>query len=211
MNQITKKMKDHHFEIFEKFGANVQGVDWGKAMDEDKLELRYSKMLELISRGNEMNNNPSILDVGCGFGGLYQYALKKGYSFDYTGIDVCENMIDYALKNNENGTFICGDIFEYEPNKNYDFLICNGILTQKLDTNIRKMDEHAIKLINKMWDLSNIGIVFNLMKSQVDFMVDHLYYKSPLEVMGYCMTLTDKFIIDSSYPLYEYSVYLYKN
>ena len=187
MNQITKKMKDHHFEIFEKFGANVQGVDWGKAMDEDKLELRYSKMLELISRGNEMNNNPSILDVGC------------------------ENMIDYALKNNENGTFICGDIFEYEPNKNYDFLICNGILTQKLDTNIRKMDEHAIKLINKMWDLSNIGIVFNLMKSQVDFMVDHLYYKSPLEVMGYCMTLTDKFIIDSSYPLYEYSVYLYKN
>ena len=165
MNQITKKMKDHHFEIFEKFGANVQGVDWGKAMDEDKLELRYSKMLELISRGNEMNNNPSILDVGCGFGGLYQYALKKGYSFDYTGIDVCENMIDYALKNNENGTFICGDIFEYEPNKNYDFLICNGILTQKLDTNIRKMDEHAIKLINKMWDLSNIGIVFNLMKS----------------------------------------------
>ena len=164
MNQITKKMKDHHFKIFEKFGANVQGVDWGKATDGDKLELRYSKMLELISRGNEMNNNPSILDVGCGFGGLYQYALKKGYSFDYTGIDVCENMIDYALKNNENGTFICGDIFEYEPNKNYDFLICNGILTQKLDTNIRKMDEHAIKLINKMWDLSNIGIVFNLMK-----------------------------------------------
>lgn len=48
------------------------------------------------------------------------------------------------------------------------------------------------------------------MKSQVDFMNDDLCYKSPLEIMAYGMTLTDKFIVDSSYPLYEYIVYLYK-
>lgn len=73
------------------------------------------------------------------------------------------------------------------------------------------MDAYTRKLIQKMWILAKEGVVFNIMKSQVDFMKEDLYYKSPLEIMAYCMTLTDKFILDSSYPLYEYSVYLYKD
>lgn len=29
MDEITKKMKIHYSETFEKYGANVRGVDWG--------------------------------------------------------------------------------------------------------------------------------------------------------------------------------------
>lgn len=109
------------------------------------------------------------------------------------------------------GNFVCGDIFEYGLDRQFDFVICNGILTQKLKASIREMDAYTRKLIQKMWILAKEGVVFNIMKSQVDFMKEDLYYKSPLEIMAYCMTLTDKFILDSSYPLYEYSVYLYKD
>ena len=33
-------------------------------------------------------------------------------------------------------------------------VICNGILTQKLGTNIRQMDEYARALIQRMWNYS---------------------------------------------------------
>lgn len=209
MNSITQKMREHYSNVFDKFGANIQGVDWGGENDEKKLKLRYQKMLEVVKH-TDMTDSITILDVGCGYGGWLQYALEKGYSFRYTGIDVCENMIRYASSNNEKGSFICGDIFEYESEQKYDFVICNGILTQKFGISIKEMDEYARALIKRMWDFSVQGIVFNVMKSQVDFMNKNLYYKSPLEIMGYCMTLTDKFVIDCYYPLYEYSVYLYK-
>ncbi len=182
----------------------------GGGVKEDKLRLRYQKMLDIMVHINIPKGRVSILDVGCGYGGLCQYGIEKGYAFDYTGIDVCENMIQYARKHNESGEFICGDILEYCTKKKYDFVICNGILTQKLETSIRAMDEYARMLVKKMWDLSIRGIAFNIMKSQVDFMNEKLYYKSPLEMISYGMMLTDKFVIDSAYPLYEYSVYLYK-
>ena len=209
MDEITKKMKIHYSETFEKYGANVRGVDWGGGEVGDiwKLNLRYEKMLEVIT--DSTKGDISILDVGCGYGGLYQFALDKGLQLDYTGIDVCRNMIHYATNHNQNGVFICEDILAYDPQKKFDYVICNGILTQKLGAGIREMDIYARKLIHRMWDLSNRGIVFNIMKSQVDFMKESLYYKSPLEIMGFCMTLTDKFIVDSAYPLYEYCVYLY--
>lgn len=114
-------------------------------------------------------------------------------------------------ENTGGGVFVCGDILETNLEQGFDFVICNGILTQKLDISIRDMDLYARQLIQRMWELSKKGIVFNVMKSQVDFMNDNLYYKSPLEMIAYCMTLTNKFVLDSSYPLYEYSIYLYKN
>ena len=94
MDEITKKMKIHYSETFEKYGANVRGVDWGGGEVGDiwKLNLRYEKMLEVIT--DSTKGDISILDVGCGYGGLYQFALDKGLQLDYTGIDVCRNMID---------------------------------------------------------------------------------------------------------------------
>lgn len=210
MNLITQTMKVHYEKIFEKYGANVQGVDWGRAGDEKRLELRYEKMLQIVHVADS-GRSCSVLDVGCGYGGLYQYAMKQGYSLEYTGIDICENMIEYAERKYGGGVFVCGDILETNLEQGFDFVICNGILTQKLDISIRDMDLYARQLIQRMWELSKKGIVFNVMKSQVDFMNDNLYYKSPLEMIAYCMTLTNKFVLDSSYPLYEYSIYLYKN
>lgn len=212
MNQITQRMKEHYESTFKQYGANFQGVDWGGGDDEGlkRLDLRYQKMLEVIDGVDIIPDKISVLDVGCGYGGLYEYALKQEYTLDYTGIDVCDNMIQYAADKHPECSFICKDALEYMSNQKYTFVICNGILTQKLGASILEMDEYARKLISKMWSMSDTGIVFNIMKSQVDFMNDALYYKSPLEIIAYCMTLTDKFKVDSSYPLYEYCVYLYK-
>jgi len=207
MHPITIELKKHYKKAFDEFGPTAQGVDW---KDKKTADIRYEKMLAVIE--NDCNN-PKILDVGCGYGGLYNYAQEKDVKLDYFGIDVCENMIEYAKSSIKNATFINNDIFQHNFTEKFDYVVCNGILTQKLNMSQREMDEFAKILIKKMFSLAERGIAFNIMTTKVNFMVNNLYYKSPVEILGYCFNeITPKFRIDHHYPqgFYEYTLYLYR-
>lgn len=111
MDGISEQMKQHYSQTFEKYGANTHGVDWGGKIDDGKLEMRYSKMLEAAMHVKIRKTSFSVLDVGCGYGGLYEYAVKNGYLVDYTGIDLCNNMINYALDNQGGGVILFAGIY----------------------------------------------------------------------------------------------------
>ena len=206
MESVSKRLKEHYEKTFSEFGASSRGVDWGK--DED-LVLRYENMLSVIKK--ESDTSASILDVGCGYGGLLDYAVDRGSELNYTGIDVAENMIDHAKNHHENGVFYLGDVLHHPFDQRFDYVVCNGILTQKLATTIREMDQFANALIRRMFELCNTGIVFNIMSNKVNFMAENLYYRSPVEMLSFCLdNLSSKVRIDHAYPLYEYTVYVYR-
>jgi SAM-dependent methyltransferase len=210
MDSITRQFKQHYFKKFAEFGATPRGVDWNRKED---VELRQDILLNVIlPEATPKNKQITILDVGCGYGGLYWYAKdKKQLKLRYTGIDVAENMIEYAAPKAPEAEFICQDIFDFPDKTRFDYVVCNGILTQKLTASIKDMDKFAYKLIKKMFKLCKVGIAFNVMSTQVNFMVDNLYYKSPVELFAFCQSeITSKIKIDHSYPLYEYTVYLYQ-
>jgi SAM-dependent methyltransferase len=209
-DKVSKTLKEHYFKKFMEFGATPKGVDWGKMGD---VLLRYRKMMEVIAHDEQKSiANPTVLDVGCGYGGLFQYCTDNNINLKYTGIDVCENMIEYAKTIYSDAIFICDDVFNLKPDTYYDYVICNGILTQKLGTSQMDMDDYSQKLIFKMFELSNRGIVFNLMSTKVNFMVENLYYRNPVELFGFCFTqISPKIRIDHTYPLFEYSISIYKN
>ena len=96
--------------------------------------------------------------------------------------------------------------------KKYDYVVCNGIMTQKLKASNIDMDKFSNLLIKKMWSLCNVGIAFNVMSTHVNHQVENLYYRNSIELLGWCTSeLTSKFKIDASYKLwYEYTVYLYR-
>jgi len=208
VSKISESLGKHYSELFSDFGASSKGVDWGA--DEEKMHLRYDKMLELVD--SNLSKIPSLLDVGCGFGGLYSYAESKGVQVDYTGIDVAENMVDWARQNVPDGQFIQGDFLEEKFNSKYDYIICNGILTQKLDTPGLEMDRFAADLIRKLYSLADIGVAFNVMTTKVNFYSNNLYYRNPAELLSWCLSeISTKIKINHAYPLFEYTVYLYRD
>ncbi len=208
MHIISRILKDHYTNTFDLFGATPQGVDWGS---EEDVFIRYNKMLSVVNYANSSLADSTILDVGCGYGGLLLYAKERGIKLNYTGIDVADNIIQHAQKNVDSGNFISGDILDENFEKEYDFVICNGILTQKCTASKIDTDKFSQELIRKMFSLSRKGIAFNLMTTNVNFMVDNLYYRSPVEMLGFCYTeISQKFVFDHSYPLYEYTIYLFK-
>jgi hypothetical protein len=50
------------------------------------------------------------------------------------------------------------------------------------------------------------------MTSYVNYQASNLYYRNPAELLAWCMSqLTSKVRLDHAYPLYEYTVYLYRD
>ena len=107
MNPISETLRQHYSRKFDLHGASSEGVDWGS--NEAKVLLRYDKMLAVLETEPA---KPTLLDVGCGYGGLLRYATEQKIELEYTGIDVSENMIEWARANQTAGTFIPGDFID---------------------------------------------------------------------------------------------------
>ena len=152
-----------------------------------------------------------VVDVGCGYGGLYTHALQKGLTINYTGIDVAGNMIKWATANVPGARFITGDVLANEFDDKFDYVVCNGILTQKLQAPGLEMDRFAAKLIRRLFELCRRGIAFNVMTTKVNHFANNLYYRNPAELFSWCLSeITPHIRLDHAYPLYEYTMYLYR-
>jgi len=207
MDKVSKCLSRHYKKTFQQFGATSKGVDWGD--NEANLYLRYDKMLQVLD--DVYKERLSILDVGCGYGGLLDHIIKKNINLKYTGIDIVGNMVRCAKKNHRQATFITGDIFKTEFIQNFDYVVCNGILTQKLDVSGLAMDEFAGRLIRRLFEVCEKGMAFNIMTTKVNYFANNLYYRNPAELFSWCLSdITPHIKIDHAYNLFEYTVYLYK-
>lgn len=217
MDEITNLLKTYHTGVFEKHGATAKGVDWN---DEGEMVVRYDKMLRVLDKDfYNPESRSSLVDVGCGWGGLYKRASDLGLDISYTGIDVAENMIAHASQTFTDAVFEVKDVFELPDEEVYDFAVCNAILTQKHQVSIPAMEKFAKRLASKMFAIARHGIAFNLMSTRVNFMVDNLYYHNPVEMLAWAITeLSPRVRLDHGYSsltngngkYFDYTVYVYK-
>ena len=208
MKDISLTLGDHYSKTFQEYGATPKGVDWGDSIADHALRL--DRMLAVLQLGAK--DNPSMLDIGCGYGSLLDVIKERGYSIDFHGVDICPSMIEFAKSKHEDAKWTVGDVLDTDFPMQFDYVVCNGILAQKLGTSNRDMDKFLITLIKKMFNLARTGIAFNVMTTHVNYMVDNLYYRNPVELLGWCMSeLSSHIRLDHAYPLYEYTLYLYKD
>ena len=127
--QIVDAYRAHYAASFARHGATSRGVDWGEQGD---VDLRYAKMFEVIEPQDVGRKPVTVLDVGCGYGGLLDYAKSRGIVIDYIGIDLVPEMIEHARAKHPDACFAVGDILSRSEPLEVDYAICNGILTLKL-------------------------------------------------------------------------------
>lgn len=218
MDPLTELFRQHHVKKFQEHGATAKGVDWN---DEGEMRFRYDKILRVLDRDfDRPAGPPSLLDVGCGWGGLLGHCQEGGLAVDYTGIDVVEEMVAYARDHFPAGRFLVQDVFDMEGDGLYDYVVCNAILTQRLSATVIEMERFSNAMIRKMFALSRFGIAFNHMSTRVNFMVPNLYYRSPTELLAYCLSeISPKVRLDHGYSslktgkgkFYDFTVYIYKD
>jgi SAM-dependent methyltransferase len=206
MKKSPEAIKNHYEQCFLIHGDNHRGADWP---NEDDLIKRY-KVMSSIIRENDSN---IILDFGCGTGMFYNFLNKENLNIDYIGIDISKPLIQVAKEKYKNINFYEIDILKNKSNFNfsYDYAICNGVFTEKLNLTNDDMFLFLKEIITILFEKSRKGIAFNIMSNIVDFKRDDLFYLDFNSLLSFVSEkLTRNFIIRNDYGLYEYTVYLYK-
>lgn len=91
-----------------------------KFMDLDLYNDTYDVFLDLI-----LKTNASILEIGCGPANISKYLLTKNPDLKIKGIDISENMVSLARKNNPSAEFEIMDIRKiHDITDKFDAVIC---------------------------------------------------------------------------------------
>ena len=66
-------------------------------------------LLDIMRKGIK-KPTPSVLDLGCGNGQLYEYFKSQGWNCKYTGIDFSNALLEIAQHKIPEATFLQGDV-----------------------------------------------------------------------------------------------------
>ena len=119
---------------------NLVNKSWGAFSPE--VALAYLKtfghpaqgskliLLDILAKISNLQGNPSVLDLGCGNGQLYEYFKSHGLTCEYTGIDFSEILLSVARSRNPEAKFIKGDINQLSTlvNKKFDYIIYSHVI-----------------------------------------------------------------------------------
>jgi SAM-dependent methyltransferase len=200
----------HYEKCLKTHGDTHLGVDWPNYQDSI---LRYKIMLGIATYSRKsMHSGFSVTDLGCGAGHLLEYIKKYSPNVRYTGIDISEKFIGLCKSKFPEESFLCCDLLETQTDlPNSDFVIMNGLFTEKLSLTHDEMWDYFQMLTTKAYQISTVGIAFNVMSKLVDWeRADLFHVDFNLLTSWLRNSLTPHFIIRHDYGLYEYTVYAYK-
>lgn len=205
-----KSIVKHYENCLDKYGDSHLGVDWPKSEDVSK---RYDVMLDIIRVAKDNRKHVSLLDFGCGAAHLLQYIAENNLeNIKYAGLDVSEKFIALSRSKYKDVAFYCADILEENKSlPNFDYVIMNGVFTEKRELSFDEMWDYFSKMLTKVFSIADKGIAFNVMSKAVDWEREDLFHvPTDLLISFLTKSLSRNFIIRNDYGLYEYTSYVYK-
>jgi SAM-dependent methyltransferase len=192
---------ERYAERLRKMGSVVEALGW---RDRAQQELRF----QVLADGMPMTGPSSVLDIGCGFGDVYGYLQGLGREVQYTGCDLSPDMIAIAREKYPDASFETRDVLESPyPDRTFDFVCISGIFNHVLADN----DGFLRRMLSAAFQMSRCGVVANMTTDHVDYREPHLHYFNPEAVLQFCRTLSRRVALRHDYPLYEFSVFVYRD
>lgn len=120
-----------------------------KHIGESRIKFNQLYRGEKFLISKFIKKNDSVLDIGCGQGGLFDILKKKYKKIHYTGIDFNKNMIEIAKSNFSDAEFyhFQNDSYINFFKKKFDVVIIFGIL--HLNSDWKKILINASKVANR--------------------------------------------------------------
>jgi SAM-dependent methyltransferase len=203
--EIISTSRQHYERELLKHGNSAKGVNWSDAASQ---ELRFSIICDVADLTNQ-----KIHDVGCGLAHFEEYLSGRGIHCSYVGSDISSLMIEAAMRRSPGLELHCANILDdQEPQWMVaDYVVASGVFNVKGNNEKTLWKEFVYKMLYKMIKLSNKGMAFNMLTSYVDYEDPNLFYLAPSEMMDFCIrNLSRRVVIRHDYPLWEYTVYVYK-
>lgn len=156
-------------------------------------------------------NNKSVLDVGCGFGEMGKFLLKRYEGVSYTGVDIVPEFISEAKKLLPEGIFLVGDYFEKPIEKKFDVVLASGTINSNVGSDKDNMN-YRKKAVKVMFEHTKYVLIFNMLGAHPkpsNNRKSNVWYADSLEVLEYCMSLTRRVVLRANYHPTDFTILMY--
>ena len=195
-----KEIIQRYQERIAQFGVTFDSLGSGK---QSHQIIRFN-----IQKNIGIQSGDKILDIGCGLGDFYNFLKEQKIDVEYYGVDLVPELIAEAKIKNPECTFEVRDIMEEPfPKNSFDFVVSSQVMNLKFTDDDN--DEHIKKMLEHMFGVSIKGVACDFLTNFVDFKESHLNYYDPSLVFNLAKSLTKRVDLIHSYPLFEFTIYLY--
>jgi len=183
-----------------RYGYDYRGLGF---RNRSSQERRFEALLKLGDFAGRR-----VIDVGCGFGDFLAFLNERGIQPIYTGLDICEPMIERCQSRfrRGEGRFVVGDALDYEPDQEYDFVIASGLFG--LDS-VGARDRMR-PTVERLFGWARIGTAINFLSTRSPSPAEARIYVDPCKAMEVAFALTPAAKLDHTYLPNDFTIYMYR-
>lgn len=198
LDYVTRYEKRLH-----EYGYSPATLGWGI---HGRQEVRFSVLAECALRMPDL----SVLDVGCGFGDLYDFLKKNGWQGRYTGIDIVPGLLAVARERHPGIDVRELDITDESVTLDlYDFVISSGTFNAALPSGTN--ESHVLQALQRMHEHCRYCTCIDFLSSYVDFQKPGAYHTDPGWALAACKRLSRRVLLRHDYMPYEFALFLYRD
>jgi SAM-dependent methyltransferase len=205
---ILRTVSEYYTDKISTHGATPRGVDWN---DPESQALRFEQLAYLLPPDRDQPF--SLLDLGCGYGALYDHLAPRYRGMSYLGLDISDAMVDQARNRHAgspNARFESGA----HPSETLDFAVASGIFNVRQHYDDATWRDFIFETIAMMDAVTRHGFAFNCLTSFSDshYMQDRLYYADPCEIFRHCKERFSRNVaLLHDYQLFEFTIVVRKS
>jgi len=199
-----QKVIKRYSERFAQFGYSQKSVGWG---EKGKQDIRF----EILTSVWDLNQK-TILDIGAGFGDLYQFAKNKYKLKSYTGIELVSDLIKKGNEiygNNPDFKLLEMNFLDFNFEEKYDYAFVSGMFNFKLLQGNNY--EFIESVISKVMGIVKHGFACNFITDRVDYQEELIFNAKPEKILEIGYKFTKNLALRSDYFPFEYTLYLNKD
>lgn len=200
-----KKIKEKNLNYFNRLLDESKDGHYVVAQSKISHLKRFGKLLELGDFRDK-----TLLDVGCGVGGFWEFLKDNGIPCDYNGIEINPRMIEMAqgkYPQLKDRFWVC-DILETDLERKYDYVLSNGPLNLAFDDGFNV--DVTLKLVRRMYDLAEIGAAITMTSALTRKPVIGTFYYNPLEILEGVLKFCTNVCFDHTYLPHDFAIFCYK-
>lgn len=208
MDETQKKLAQYFTEKLEAFGATAKGVDYNGP---EAQNIRFEQLVKVINPASPF----SVVDYGCGYGAMFDFIQKKGWPFEYYGIDLIEKMVIAGREAHKDFPHAHFTTQESEFPK-ADYLLAGAIFNIKMETPYAEWRDMVQQTLRRMDALCVKGFSFNMLTSYSDAdrmeQRPDLFFADPLFFFDFCKrNFSRNVALLHDYGIYDFTILVRKD
>lgn len=195
---VTARWYESHVR---RYGYSYRALGFGQRASQEK---RFEALVPLGSF-----HNRSLLDAGCGFGDLLVYLRGRGMAPSYTGVDICEPMIEHCRKRFQDdcARFTVGDALTFEAeNGPYDYVLASGLFGLAA----RGTRQRIKPTLERLFSMCRRALAVNFLSLCAARRRPGRLYLDPLEMLRLALAITPAVRLDHGYLPNDFTLCLYR-